>query len=97
MMQVHRTDNRLPSPGGLGEGARGDRCLLDHQDPHHRDGRDRLDFLFIHLSHVLTLVIGITGFTVSLVLQLRARRYVPWVYWLAVVMVMFGPCNWSRR
>jgi uncharacterized membrane-anchored protein len=35
--------------------------------------------------------LGAVGFAAALVLQFRARRYVAWIYWLAVVMVsVFG-------
>jgi uncharacterized membrane-anchored protein len=54
-------------------------------------GETASDFLFQHLSHAVTLAVGVIGFTAALVLQVRVRRYVPWVYWLAVVMVsVFG-------
>jgi uncharacterized membrane-anchored protein len=48
-----------------------------------------------YLVHVLTpfvaVGLGAAGLTVALVLQLRAPRYVPWTYWLAVAMVaVFG-------
>jgi uncharacterized membrane-anchored protein len=54
-------------------------------------GETASDFLFHHLPHVIALAAGIGGITAALVLQSRARRYVPWIYWLAVVMVsVFG-------
>ena len=54
-------------------------------------GETASDFLFQHLSHVITLGVGIAGFATAMVLQSRARRYVPWIYWFAVVMVsVFG-------
>jgi uncharacterized membrane-anchored protein len=54
-------------------------------------GETAADFLFQHLNHVIALGAGIAAFTVAMVLQSRARRYVPWIYWLAVVMVsVFG-------
>src|SRR5579864_6005479 len=54
-------------------------------------GETASDFLFQHLSHVVALGAGIAGLSAALVLQSRARRYVPWIYWLAVVMVsVFG-------
>jgi uncharacterized membrane-anchored protein len=54
-------------------------------------GETASDYLFQHLSHVLALGVGIAGLVAALVLQSRARRYVPWIYWLAVVMVsVFG-------
>jgi uncharacterized membrane-anchored protein len=40
---------------------------------------------------VLAAGLGLIGLVTGLVLQLRARRYLPWVYWLAVTMVaVFG-------
>lgn len=54
-------------------------------------GETASDFLFQHLSHVITLGVGIAGFVTAMVLQSRSRRYVPWIYWFAVVMVsVFG-------
>jgi uncharacterized membrane-anchored protein len=54
-------------------------------------GETASDFLFQHFSHAITLAIGVIAFTAALVLQFRARRYVPWIYWFAVVMVsVFG-------
>ena len=54
-------------------------------------GETAADFLFHNLAHVIALAIGAAGFAAALVLQSRARRYVPWIYWLAVVMVsVFG-------
>src|SRR5437870_3428157 len=60
-------------------------------------GETTSDF-FIHRVGVTNKVaiVGIAFVTglalaVSLVVQLRARRYVPWVYWLVVVLVgVFG-------
>jgi uncharacterized membrane-anchored protein len=54
-------------------------------------GETGSDFMFMSLNHAVALVLGIVGFTVAIRLQLRARRYVPWKYWLAVSMVaVFG-------
>ncbi|MEV7387906.1 MULTISPECIES: hypothetical protein [unclassified Streptomyces] len=54
-------------------------------------GETASDFLFQNLAPVIALAIGIAGFSVSLVLQFRVRRYVPWIYWFAVTMVsVFG-------
>jgi uncharacterized membrane-anchored protein len=50
-------------------------------------GETASDFLFQHFTHVVTLAVGIAGLTAALVLQFRARRYVPWIYWFAVIMV----------
>jgi uncharacterized membrane-anchored protein len=54
-------------------------------------GETLSDFLVRRFDPVV--VVGCTAvvFVVVLVLQFRARRYVPWLYWLAVVLVgVFG-------
>ena len=39
----------------------------------------------------VAVVVTFAAFVGSLILQFRARRYIPWVYWLAIVMVsIFG-------
>jgi uncharacterized membrane-anchored protein len=49
------------------------------------------DFMALRYSPVLAGVVGITLFTVAMVLQFRARRYNAWIYWFAVSMVaVFG-------
>ena len=43
------------------------------------------------ISVVLAAAIGFVGFVVALAVQVRARRYVPWIYWCAVSAVaVFG-------
>jgi len=42
-------------------------------------------------SLVVAAGLGLVGLVIGLTLQLRARRYVPWIYWLSVSMVaVFG-------
>ena len=54
-------------------------------------GEATADFLFLRYGPVITGALGALGLAVALVLQFRARRYVVWVYWLAVNMVsVFG-------
>ncbi len=54
-------------------------------------GETSSDFLVHHLNPVLAVLLGALGFVLSLVLQLRTRRYVAATYWFAVVMVsVFG-------
>jgi uncharacterized membrane-anchored protein len=54
-------------------------------------GETASDFLFRHLAPPIALAIGLVGLGAALVAQFRARRYLPWVYWLAVTMVsVFG-------
>jgi uncharacterized membrane-anchored protein len=54
-------------------------------------GETASDFLVRRINPFLAVAMGAMAFAVALTLQLRARRYVPWVYWLAVSMVsVFG-------
>lgn len=49
------------------------------------------DFLAHQLDPIIAVAIGGLGLLVALVLQFWVRRYVPWIYWLSVVMVaIFG-------
>ncbi|MBM9504947.1 COG4705 family protein [Actinacidiphila acididurans] len=54
-------------------------------------GETTSDFLGHSLNPAVAGFIGLIGLVVALRLQLRARRYSPWIYWFAVVMVsVFG-------
>lgn len=54
-------------------------------------GETTSDFLVRQIDPVIAVAIGGVCFVAVLILQLAARRYVPWIYWLAVVMVaIFG-------
>lgn len=49
------------------------------------------DFLVKAIDPIIAVGIGGIAFIAALILQFTVRRYVPWVYWLAVVMVaVFG-------
>jgi uncharacterized membrane-anchored protein len=49
------------------------------------------DFLAFRFGPVIAVSLGATGLAIALALQFRARRYVAWIYWAAVVMVaVFG-------
>ncbi len=49
------------------------------------------DYLVQHLNPVIAVALAGMGLVASLVLQFSVRRYVAWIYWLAVVMVsIFG-------
>jgi len=49
------------------------------------------DYLVRTINPVLAVALGGAAFVAALVLQLWVRRYIPWIYWLAVVMVaVFG-------
>ncbi|MDN3935626.1 hypothetical protein QWJ39_04785 [Arthrobacter sp. YD4] len=54
-------------------------------------GETTSDYLVHAVEPVIALALGGAGLGASLVLQFTVRRYIPWVYWLAVVMVsVFG-------
>ncbi|MGH2496907.1 MAG: COG4705 family protein, partial [Ktedonobacteraceae bacterium] len=54
-------------------------------------GESTSDYLVFHINPYVAVVLGCIGLVVALALQLAVRRYIPWVYWLAVVMVaIFG-------
>jgi uncharacterized membrane-anchored protein len=54
-------------------------------------GETTSDFLVQHLNRYLAVGLGALGLAIALILQLSVRRYIAWVYWLAVVMVaVFG-------
>ncbi|MDI4645761.1 COG4705 family protein [Cohnella hashimotonis] len=49
------------------------------------------DFLFERLNPLISAPVSVAIFIAAMVLQFKARRFVPWVYWLVVVMVsIFG-------
>jgi len=54
-------------------------------------GEATSDYMVKTINPVTAVLLGFAGFAVAMVLQLRARRYNAWIYWLAVVMVaIFG-------
>src|ERR1700736_1036596 len=54
-------------------------------------GESTSDYLVYHVNPYIAVAVGSIGLIASLVLQLLVRRYVAWIYWLAVVMVaIFG-------
>jgi uncharacterized membrane-anchored protein len=54
-------------------------------------GESSADFLFHVSAPIVALSIGAMGLLVALLLQLTARRYIPWIYWFAVAMIaIFG-------
>ncbi len=54
-------------------------------------GEAASDFLVYHINPYIAVGLGALGLVVALALQGAARRYVPWIYWLAVSMVaIFG-------
>ena len=54
-------------------------------------GETTSDYLVFHINPYLAVALGFAGLVVALVAQFAVRRYIPWVYWFAVVMVaIFG-------
>lgn len=54
-------------------------------------GESTSDYLVYHINPYVAVALGGIGLVAALLLQLLVRRYVPWIYWLAVVMVaIFG-------
>jgi uncharacterized membrane-anchored protein len=54
-------------------------------------GEATSDYMVRAINPVTAVLLGFTGFVIAMVLQLRAKRYVAWIYWLAVAMVaVFG-------
>ena len=54
-------------------------------------GEATSDYMVRTINPVIAVLFGFTGFVIAMVLQLRAKRYVAWIYWLAVAMVaVFG-------
>jgi uncharacterized membrane-anchored protein len=54
-------------------------------------GESTSDYLVYQINPYVAVALGCFGLAVALILQLLVRRYIAWVYWLAVVMVaVFG-------
>ncbi|MGH2518257.1 MAG: COG4705 family protein [Chloroflexota bacterium] len=54
-------------------------------------GESTSDYLVYQINPYVAVVLGCVALAVALALQLAVRRYVPWIYWLAVAMVaVFG-------
>ena len=54
-------------------------------------GETTSDFWVSHINPIIAVALGGVGLAIALLLQLWVRRYIAWVYWLAVVMVaIFG-------
>jgi len=54
-------------------------------------GEATSDYLVFGINPYVAVVLGAIGLVIALTLQLAVRRYIAWVYWLAIVMVaIFG-------
>lgn len=54
-------------------------------------GESTSDYLVNRFNPYLVVMAGFIGFSVILWIQFRTKRYIPWIYWTAIVMVaIFG-------
>ena len=54
-------------------------------------GESTSDYLVFHIDPVIAVITGFIGFAIAIILQFSVRRYIPWIYWLAALMVaVFG-------
>lgn len=54
-------------------------------------GETTSDYLVRQINPIIAVGLGLVGLVIALILQFLVRRYVAWVYWLAVIMVaVFG-------
>lgn len=54
-------------------------------------GESTSDFLVHTIDPVVAVILGGIGFVIAISIQFYVKKYIPWVYWLAVTMVaVFG-------
>lgn len=54
-------------------------------------GESTSDYMVHHIEPIIAVIIGFILFVIAMFIQFRARKYVAWIYWLAVTMVaIFG-------
>lgn len=54
-------------------------------------GESTSDYLVHQIDPVIAVILGAIGFGIAIILQFRTRKYIAWIYWLAVTMVaVFG-------
>ncbi len=54
-------------------------------------GESTSDYLVSHIDPIVAVGLGFVGFAIAIVLQFSAKKYIPWVYWFAALMVaVFG-------
>ncbi len=54
-------------------------------------GETTSDFLVTHFDPAVGVALGAAGFVVALIMQFRVKRYIPFVYWSAALMIaVFG-------
>lgn len=50
-------------------------------------GEATSDYLVFHINHYLAVVLAGISLILALVLQFKVKKYIAWIYWLAVTMV----------
>ncbi|MEG4576606.1 hypothetical protein QUA56_28605 [Microcoleus sp. N3A4] len=54
-------------------------------------GETTSDYLAHQMNPIFAVALGGSGLVIALVIQFSVRKYIPWVYWLAIIMVaIFG-------
>lgn len=54
-------------------------------------GESTSDYFVFKINPYVAVIMGFIAFVIALAMQLKAKKYVPWIYWLAVTMVaVFG-------
>ncbi len=54
-------------------------------------GETTSDYLAHQMNPIFAVALGASGFVAALLVQFSVRKYIPWVYWLAITMVaIFG-------
>jgi uncharacterized membrane-anchored protein len=54
-------------------------------------GESTSDYLVFHTNPYLAVIGGFVAFVVAMVIQFAAKKYIPWIYWLAALMIaVFG-------
>jgi len=54
-------------------------------------GETTSDYLVNQMNPIFAVVLGGSGLAIALLIQFSVRKYIPWVYWLAIIMVaIFG-------
>ncbi len=54
-------------------------------------GESTSDYLVFQINPMVAVALGTLGLVVALAIQFSVRRYIPWIYWLTIVMVaIFG-------
>src|SRR5215470_11492972 len=52
-------------------------------------GEATSDYMVRTINPVIAVLLGFTGFVIAMMLQFRAKAYNAWIYWLAVIFVLW--------